>query len=377
MKKILVTGPKSFIGKNLCCALEREKFGVIRADVETRPPELEAGLFESSMIIHLAEVSRPEDQKDFLKVNYQFTVALIAQLKRMEKKVPVIFPSTALVELEDPFGRSKKMAEGALSLFARETGSPLYLYRFSNVFGKWDRPQDNSFVASLCHNIAHDFEVTFKPADESKQLELVYIDDVVREFLRRVRQQDHGTQESYFYSIPEKYSITTGEFVKKLLLFKSCVRTSGVPNLALPFDKKLFSTFISYLQPLRLAVKLRVKSDERGRLFEFLKSRQAGQIFVSVMKPGVIRGNHYHDTKIEKFCLISGEALIRIRKIGTTSINEFSISEKHIEVVHIPPGHAHSITNTGDSDATVLLWANEILDPEKPDTYPESVTLSP
>ena len=367
--KVLVTGSKGFIGQNLIKNLLRDKeIEILEFDKENTIEELRNQIEETDFIYHFAAVNRPKNEEEFKIVNVELTKTIVEILLEMNKKIPIVISSSIQIALDNPYGNSKKAAEEILIGYREKTGADVYIYRLSNVFGKWSKPNYNSAVATFCYNIAHDKEVWI--SDKAKNIELIYIDDVVDEFvhLLSVRKEYTG-----YLQVMPKFSITLGELTAKIKNFHKNRKKYIVPNFSDEFTKRLYSTYISYLEKDNLSQDLDLKKDERGELFELIKSKCFGQIFVSTTKAGIVRGNHYHDSKIEKFCLIKGEAKIKLRNILTNEEISYNVSDKIIEVVDIPPGYTHSIENIGKEDMIVLFWANEIFDPDNPDTYYEKV----
>ncbi len=304
MKHILVTGAKGFIGKHICRAINRENgFKVLPFDLDSDVQSLEGLIKQSNFIIHLAGVNRTENEIDFEKGNFEFTKHLVETIVNTNNVIPVIFSSSIQVELKNPYGISKKKAEKVLIDYSKKNNVPVMVYRLENVYGEGIRPNYNSAVATFCYNISHGLDIWV--SDESKNLNLLYIGDVALEFINKVKEQ-YLTLDQHIHYISEKNSITLGCLVKKFKYFKECVEKSIIPDFNDTFNKKLFSVYISYhnLDDLNKCVEM--KLDERGFLFELIKSSYAGQIFVSETRPGYTRGNHYHETKVEKFCLIKG-----------------------------------------------------------------------
>jgi UDP-2-acetamido-2,6-beta-L-arabino-hexul-4-ose reductase len=367
--KVLVTGWKGFIGKNLIVNLSRNKeIEILKFGRENTIEELKRLIKEADFIYHLAGVNRPKNEEEFNTVNVGLTRTIVEILLALNKKLPIVMSSSIQAALDNPYGRSKKAAEEILIDYRQRTGADVYIYRLSNVFGKWERPNYNSVVATFCYNIVHDKEIWV--SDETKEVELVYIDDVVKEFVQLLSERKGYT--GYLKVMPV-FKVTLGELATKIRDFHENRKRSIVPNFSDEFTKKLYSTYMSYFEKDRLSQVLELKKDERGELFELIKSKCFGQIFVSTTRPGIVRGNHFHDSKVEKFCLVKGEAKIKLRNILTGEEISYNVSDKKIEVVDIPPGYTHSIENIGNEDMIVLFWANELFDPDNPDTYYEKV----
>lgn len=364
--KILVTGAGGFIGKNLIAELKNRGFSnIFEVQKETDFFLLSKYTKECDFVFHLAGVNRPNDEKDYMVENYGFTVKLLELLRMHQNKSPVLFTSSIQADLGNPYGKSKKASEGLLFKYGQETGAKILVYRLPNLFGKWCKPNYNSVVATFCHNIARDKEIQIH--NKETVLILCYIDDVIEEFLQAL--EGNETREGDFCRVPVNHQITLGELSDKLYSFKENRESLVMPSLENMFDRALYGTFLSYLEDDNFSYKLKKNVDHRGWLAEFIKSQSMGQIFISKTKPGVTRGNHWHHTKVEKFLVIQGEAVIRFRKIDSEHVTEYKVNGDNPEVVDIPVGYTHSIENTGDVDVITLFWACEIFNPEKPDTY--------
>lgn len=370
MKRVLITGSEGFVGKNLQIVLKRKE------DIEITPFDrghsfdyLRNTVKNADFIFHLAGENRPKDPSDFMKVNKGLTETIVELLKRSNKKTPIAFSSSIQAGLDNMYGRSKKAAEDILISYSKETEAPICIFRFPNLFGKWSKPNYNSVVATFCYNISHGLDITI--SDENKELEFAYIDDVVRALSELL--ETRLDPEKYFYSIDKTFRVTLGDLAKIIYQFRDIRNTSILPDFSDEFTRNLYSTYLSFLEQNDFAYDIGMKTDNRGVLFELLKSRQFGQIFVSKTRKGITRGNHYHDTKVEKFCVISGDALIRLRNIHNDEVITYEVSGDKIRIVDIPPGYTHSIENIGDEEMIVLFWANEIFNQERPDTYYEEV----
>ncbi len=368
MKNILVTGSAGFVGKNLVTALTRrpdaDAVNVLTftsTDDESVPADRMA---EADVVFHLAGANRPPSEEDFQKVNADLTARLVAIAEGLEDAPAIVFSSSTQAQLDNPYGRSKLAAEQLLTDYHQRTGNPVRIYRLPNVFGKWSRPDYNTVVATFCHNVSRGIELQVN--DPAHKLTLVYVDEVVRAFLRHVDQPDAlGLHES----VEETFDVTVGELADTLNQLHAIRQTLKIPDLSDRFTKCLYSTYLSFLDEDNFASGVDLKVDERGWLFELIKSDTFGQMFVSTTKPGITRGNHYHDTKVEKFCLINGEGVIRFRMPELDEVIEYPVNDKEIKVVDIPPGYTHSIENTGKENMIVLFWANEVFDPNRMDTY--------
>ena len=359
------------MGRHLCLALRRQDgCEVLEFDVRHAPENLPVLAARADLVFHLAGVNRPKEEKEFTDGNVSLTRRLCDCLANTGRQTPLAFSSSIQAEVDNPYGRSKKAAEDAVLDYHRQTGAPVYIYRFPNVFGKWSRPNYNTVVATFCHNISRGLPVQI--SNRSNPLRFVYIDDVVRAFLDIAAGTEHD-QATTRYEILPVHSITLGELYDLIQSFHEGRRKSILPDLSNPLVKCLYSTYLSFCDVHDLAYAVELKTDARGWLFELIKSSHAGQIFVSRTRPGITRGNHYHDTKIEKFCVIQGEGVIRFRHVLDQQVIAYPVTDREIRIVDIPPGYTHSIENTGAADMITLFWANEIFDPQRSDTYPEPV----
>jgi UDP-2-acetamido-2,6-beta-L-arabino-hexul-4-ose reductase len=363
--KVLVTGAAGFVGQNLCIRLSREKdCTVLPFDVANEPAELLDFLKQADRIVHLAGINRPLEPSEFMTGNFGLTSTIVDALEKLQRPIPIIFSSSIQAELENDYGKSKRAAEERLRLYSKRTGATVRVFRFANIFGKWCRPNYNSAVATFCYNTAHGLFLTIHNPEAA--LQLVYVDDVVEAIVRELKAEAQG----FAYATAEPVYETTVGKVASLIQDINEKRQKGfIGDYSDSFYKKLATTYLSYVDIPNLATAPELKSDERGWLFELIKSRNAGQIFVSTTKPGKVRGNHYHDTKVEKFCLVKGKARISMRKVNGTEQYAFDVDDTSIRIVDIPPGYTHAIQNTGTEDCIVLFWSNEVMDPNKPDTY--------
>jgi UDP-2-acetamido-2,6-beta-L-arabino-hexul-4-ose reductase len=367
MKKILVTGANGFIGKNLVAELRNRRYeDIFETDVDTEPELLEEYCRHADFVFHFAGINRPQHVEEFDKGNRGLTADLLALLEQSGKKIPIIITSSTQAVLDNPYGVSKKAAEDAVFDWARRNSAPAYVYRLPNVFGKWCRPNYNSVVATFCHNIAHGLPIQINnPATE---LTLVYIDDVVTELIAALNGLPLTGKDGFCY-VPRIFKVSLQQLADAISAFAESRKNLIIPNFEGDFAKFLYATYTSYLPEHSFGYELEKKHDQRGWLAEFIKSRQFGQIFISRTKPGITRGNHWHHTKIEKFLVIEGEAAVKLRKIGTGQVLEYKVSGEQLQVLDIPAGYTHSITNTSQTDLVTLIWANEIFDQKKPDTF--------
>lgn len=397
--KILVTGAKGFVGKNLVCALNNLKDGkdrtrpelkidaVYEYDIENTAAELDEYCAQADFVFNLAGVNRPKDSEEFKKGNFGFASLLLDTLKKHGNKCPVMLSSsiqaTLIGRYDGEYGRSKKAGEDLFFDYAKETGAKVLVYRFPNLFGKWCKPNYNSAVATFCYNTAHDLPITIN--DRATELELLYIDDLIFEMCDALEGKEHRaefdgvktvlSESGKYCAAPITHRVTLGEIADLLETFGAQSKTLVVPEMPEnSFAKKLYSTYLSYLPKEKIAVPLKMNADARGSFTEILKTEKCGQISVNISKPGITKGEHWHNTKWEFFIVVSGRALIEERKIGTDEVLKFEVSGEKIEAVHMLPGYTHNIINLSDTeDLVTVMWANEAFNPARPDTYYEKV----
>lgn len=364
--KILITGAKGFVGKNLIAELRNQGFNdLMEYDVDTDSTLLEEYARVCEFVFHLAGVNRPENPADFMTGNFGFTSQLLDALKKHQNKAPILITSSIQAAQDNPYGQSKKAGEDLLFEYSKETGSPVFVYRLPNVFGKWCRPNYNSAVATFCNNIANDLLIQVN--DPNAIMNLVYIDDVIRSFIDKLK--NGSVEKSRFESVLPVHTIELGQIVGLLQQFKESRISLQLPDLGDAFNKKLYSTYLSYLPDDGFSYPLKMNIDARGSFTEFLKTNDKGQVSVNISKPHITKGNHWHHTKNEKFLVVSGEGVIRFRKIDTKEIIEYLVSGDKLEVVDIPVGYTHNIENIGETDMVTIMWVNEVFDKERPDTY--------
>lgn len=394
---ILVTGASGFVGKNLVEALKNIRDGKDRThpeltidevycyDIESSAEELDRACRKADFVFNLAGVNRPKDPDEFMKGNFGFASELLDTLKKHGNNCPVMLASsiqaTLIGRYDGDYGRSKKAGEELFFSYSEETGAKVLVYRFPNLFGKWCRPNYNSAVATFCNNIACDLPINI--SDPAVQLELLYIDDLVDEMLLALCGKEHRcefdgidpvlTENGRFCAAPVTHKVTLGEIVELLESFKAQSGTLVMPEIPKgSFAKKLYSTYLSYLPKEKIAFPLKMNEDARGSFTELLKTEKCGQFSVNISKPGVTKGQHWHNTKWELFIVVSGKARIEMRKVGTDEVIDFEVSGEKIEAVHMLPGYTHNIINLSETqDLVTLMWANEQFDPNKPDTYYE------
>ncbi len=371
MMKAVVTGANGFIGKNLIKQLERiDGMTVCPFDIDTDPSMLCEYLKDADIVYHLAGVNRPEKQEEYMEGNFGFTKTLLDAIDSVQNdKITIVVSSSIQAALDNPYGVSKLAGEKLVEDHARAKGLHFVIYRFPNVFGKWCRPNYNSAVATFCNNIARNLPITVD--DPEKILHLVYIDDVVDELLSCLDGSEH-VKDGYGY-VPLVYDVRLGRIPELLDSFKKSRADLSLPDFSDGFEKKLYSTYLSYLPEDDLSYPLNMHEDERGSFTEFLRTDDRGQVSVNISHPGIVKGNHWHNTKNEKYLVVKGTGLIRLRKVGSDKVVEYHVSGEKLEVVDIPCGFTHSITNIGDDDMATVMWVNEVFDPERADTYYEEV----
>jgi UDP-2-acetamido-2,6-beta-L-arabino-hexul-4-ose reductase len=366
MMKILVTGSKGFIGKNLIAELRNRNYtDIYEYNRGTDPALLDDYCKDADFVFHLAGVNRPKDQSEFMDANYGFTSTLLETLKKYQNNSPVMISSSIQANIENPYGISKKAGEDLLFQYSNQTGAKVLVYRFPNVFGKWCKPNYNSAIATFCHNIATGLPININ--DPNVQMNLAYIDDVVEELINALNGNE--TRIDDFCEVPVVHTINLGEIVDLIYSFKQSREKRLVPNMSNSLTKKLYSTYLSYLPKDQFSYELKMNVDDRGSFTEFIKTPERGQVSVNISKPGITKGNHWHHTKNEKFLVVSGHGVIRFRKVNSDEIVEYFVSGDKLEVVDIPTGYTHNIENLGNIDMVTIMWANELFDPEKPDTY--------
>jgi len=364
--KVLVTGSNGFMGKNLLERLSRMEG--IEIDTFSREDDmgsLESKVLDADFIFHLAGVNRPEEPQEFYEGNRDLIERVVTAAQKSTKQIPVLMTSSIQVERDNDYGKSKREGEILLESYAKETGAVIYIYRLPNVFGKWSRPNYNTVIATWCHNITHDLPIQVN--DEKVELDLLYIDDVVEHFVRHL--DENGKEGVVYGEVSPIYRKSLGEIHALLQAFKESRESLVIPRVGRGFERALYATYLSFLPTDKFSYELKGYKDERGTFYEFVKTLDSGQFSISTTAPGITRGNHYHNTKNEKFLVIKGEASIKHRQIHGDEVIEYKVSDKKMEVVEMIPGYTHDITNTGDTEMVLLLWANEMFDRENPDTY--------
>lgn len=396
---ILITGAKGFVGKNLVESLKNIKAQKDRTrsivideiyeyDIDSTQEELELYCSNCDFIFHLAGVNRPKDEKEFMEGNFGFSSILLDTLKEYKNICPVMLASSIQATLigrygTSDYGKSKLAGENLFLDYQKGTGAKILIYRFPNLFGKWCRPNYNSVVATFCYNVAHDLPIQVN--DASVELELLYIDDLVQEMINALDGKEHRCEfaglevvekgDGTYCYVPITHKTTLGEIVDLLHIFHDQPQTLIMPEMPNnTLEKKLYSTYLSYLPKEKIIFPLKMNVDNRGSFTELLKTEKCGQFSVNISKPGITKGQHWHHSKWEFFIVVSGHGLIQERKIGTNEVIEFEVSGDHIQAIHMLPGHTHNIINLSDNDDLVtVMWANESFDPNNPDTFFEEV----
>ena len=387
--KILITGAKGFVGRNLVENLKNIRDGkdkthnissdleILEYDIDNTLEQLDEFCKKADFVFNLAGVNRPKNKEEFIEGNFGFASTLLENLKKYRNNCPVMLSSSIQATLEgryagSDYGKSKLAGEELFKEYSKETGAKVLIYRFPNLFGKWCRPNYNSAVATFCNNIANDLPIQVN--DRNTELELVYIDDLVEELLRAIENNETKDEYGYCY-VPEIHRATLGEIVDLLYSFKESRKNLFIPNLTEgSFEKKLYSTYLSYLDPKDFSYKLKMNVDNRGSFTELVKSLDRGQVSINISKPGITKGQHWHNTKTEKFIVVAGTGIIQLRKIGTDEIVEYKVSGEEITVVDMIPGYTHNIINLSETENLVtVMWCNECFNPERPDTFFEEV----
>lgn len=370
MKTVLITGAEGFVGRNLRVTLQQHtNIRLLSFDVNDDTSALPSLIAEADFIFHLAGVNRPQDPVEFTTGNAGLTETVISHLVAQGKSTPLLISSSTQAAQDNPYGVSKRAAEDAVFAYGRETGAQVFVHRLPNVFGKWCRPNYNSAVATFCHNIAHDLPIQVN--DPSVVMNLVYIDDVVSSFVAALNGASSASDT--FCQAQPVHTVTLGGITDLIHSFKASRSSRNIPDMADPFTKKLYATYLSYLPTDQFSYPLTMNVDERGSFTEFIKTPERGQVSVNISKPGITKGNHWHHTKNEKFLVVSGQGVIRFRHVGNEEIIEYHVSGDKLEVVDIPTGYTHNISNTGTTDLVTVMWCNEMFIPESPDTYFETV----
>ncbi|WP_280174292.1 NAD-dependent epimerase/dehydratase family protein [Lacrimispora celerecrescens] len=368
--QILITGSDGFIGRNLIVELQNKGFKkLLLCNRETTLERLKNYTDECDVVFHLAGINRPKEEEEYHRGNVEFTRILVDLLKDNPKSPMVLFSSSVQAGEDNAYGKSKRQAEQILKEYAHERNALVIIYRLPNVFGKWCRPDYNSVVATFCYHITHNEDIKIDRKEAS--ITLAYIDDLLHTIIGQlVSSRASGV---FYQAIPELYHLTVGELADIIKKFKDFRNNLEIPNLSNILEKKLYATYLSYLPENEFKYPLKMNLDQRGSFTEFLRSKEKGQISINVTKPGITKGNHWHHTKVEKFLVVKGKALIRLRHMITGKMIECSVSEVDLEVVDIPVGYTHNITNVGQEDLVTVMWSNEMFDSENPDTYYEEV----
>ena len=364
--KVLITGSNGFVGKNLRSELSLNKnVEVLCYDKENSEKELDQFTKECDFVFHLAGVNRPKDPKEFMEGNFGFTSVLLNKLKQHKNKAPIMISSSIQAELENDYGKSKKAGEDLLFQYGKDNKVKIYVYRFPNLFGKWCKPNYNSVIATFCNNIATNQEIIVN--DREKELTLAYIDDVCEEIVKCL--DDNPTREGIFCKVSKTYTKKLGCLADLIQSFKENGKGIMVPSTGDEFTKKLYATYMSYVPLNEMVVDLTEHRDERGIFCELIRTKEAGQVSVSTTNPNIVRGGHYHHTKMERFIVIKGKARIEFEHVLTHKKIEFEVSSDKLQYVTIPVGYQHSINNIGEGELILILWANELFDSNRPDTF--------
>ena len=364
--KILITGSNGFVGKNLVEFLKtKNDIELFLYDKDNSLQDLEKFCKECDFVVNLAGVNRTTENTEFIQGNLGVIENVVENLKKFNNKAPIIYSSSIQAEKDNDYGKSKKLGEDFLFSYSKKNSVPVYVYRFTNLFGKWCKPNYNSVIATFCHNIARDLPITIN--DRNAEITFCYIDDVVREIYSAVC--GNANRNGEFCYVAETYKKTIGEVADLIYRFKEDRNSLNVINTSDLFEKKLYSTYLSFLPENEFNYSVKMNVDNRGSFTELLKSESSGQVSVNIAKPGITKGNHWHNTKNEKFIVVKGKASIKFRKPFEKEIIEYKVTGDEIQVVDIPCGYTHSITNIGDTDLIFIIWVNELFDKENPDTF--------
>lgn len=364
--KILVTGSKGFIGKNLIAELNNQGYeDLLHFNKDTEWNLLEKYTKECEFVFHLAGVNRPEKEEEFMEGNADLTAKILELLKKHNNKAPILITSSIQAEQENPYGESKLVSEKLLINYGQQSESNVYIYRLPNVFGKWSKPNYNTVVATYCYNVARNLDIQIN--NPNARLTLCYIDDVIKEFTS-ILTKEKSTEEE-IYKVPNEYHITLKELAETIRSFKESRNNLMIPDMKNELTKKLYSTYLSFLPEDNFSYNLKMNVDQRGSFTEFIRTPDRGQVSINISKVGITKGNHWHHTKNEKFLVVSGKGQIRFRNIDTAEIIEYDVTGEKLEVVDIPTGYTHSIVNTGETDLVTVMWANEMFNQDNPDTY--------
>lgn len=367
--KVLVTGAKGFVGRNLCLTLEQmPDVEVLKYDLGDEA-KLDEYAAECDFVMHLAGVNRPKDPAEFKTGNTVFTEDILEKLAARQNPPPVVLSSSTQAALDNDYGKSKAAAEDAVRAYGEKTGAPVFIYRLANVFGKWCRPNYNSAVATWVYNIARDLPIMVR--DPAATVTLVYIDDVVKSFVGCLEPRNTPNTRNEILRVEPSYTRSLGEIVDLIKSFHDEPNNLMVPDQADGFTKKLYSTYLAALPEGKFSYPLTMHCDNRGSFTEALHSAERGQVSINVSKPGIAKGQHWHHTKHEKFLVVSGKGEINFRMADDPNgrVITYKVSGEKLEVVRIPPGYTHNIVNVGDTDMVTLMWANEVFDPANPDTF--------
>lgn len=385
---ILITGAKGFVGKNLVAQLSNIRDGkaryyavsddinIMEYDIDSAPELLDEYCSKADFVFNLAGINRPKDISEFIQGNFGFASTLLDTLKKHHNTCPVMISSSTQATLDNPYGESKRMGEELMFRYSKETGAKVLVYRFPNIFGKWCRPNYNSGVATFCNNIANDIPITV--SDRNNVLNLVYIDDVVDELIGALTGNEH--KDGIYCKVPVTYTKTLGEIVDKLYKFSEERPALGIPLVSDSFSKALYSTFLSYLPEEKMRYYLKMNVDNRGSFTEIIRTENHGQVSVNISKPGITKGEHWHNNRVEKFIVVSGKGLMQQRRVGLDEngnsypVLNFEVSGDKLEVIEMIPGYTHNLINLSDTKELVtVIWGNDCFDPARPDTYYEPV----
>lgn len=368
--KILVTGSKGFVGKNLMATLNYLDYEVVTFNRDNSLQDLKDMVLDVDFVVHLAGSNRPINTVDFYSVNADLTKELVNAIENTGRTIPILLSSSIQALNDSDYGKSKLSGENIVIDYAKRSGAQAYIYRYPNLFGKWSQPNYNTVIATWCHNISRDLPIQIN--DSNVEIELAYIDDVVEEIINAIEGKGNHV-DNYFFEVSNTSKVSLGRIIKLLKFFKASRQSLFLPNMSKGFETQLYSTYLSFLPNDQFSYPLTMHQDHRGSFTEFLKTDDRGQVSINISKPGITKGEHWHHSKNEKFLVVKGEGIIKLRDIYSDEVVEYSISSDKLEVVDIPTGYTHSIINTSSEDMVTVMWVNEPFDPTRPDTYFETV----
>lgn len=369
--KILVTGSKGFVGKNLMATLKYLDYEVVTFNRDNSLHDLKEMVLDVDFVVHLAGSNRPINTDDFYSVNADLTKELVNAIENTGRAIPILLSSSIQALNDSDYGKSKLFGENIVIDYAKRSGAQIYIYRYPNLFGKWSQPNYNTVIATWCHNISRDLPIQVN--DSNVEIELAYIDDVIEETVNAIEGKGNHV-DNYFFEVSNTSKVRLGRIIELLKFFKASRQSLFLPDMSKGFETQLYSTYLSFLPTDQFSYPLTMHKDHRGSFTEFLKTNDRGQVSINISKPGITKGEHWHHSKNEKFLVVKGDGLIQLRDIYSNEIVEYCISGDKLEVVDIPTGYTHNIINTSTEDMVTVMWVNEPFNPTRPDTYFEKVS---